>query len=323
MALHDTHGRIHTTLRLSLTDACNLRCLYCMPQEEHSPLPHQMRAPEVLAIARACVDLGVRKIRLTGGEPLVRKDFAEILEALSALPVSLALTTNGVRIPAFLGALERSSVRKINVSLDTLDPDRFLRMTRRARHREVFGAIDLLLARGFEVKVNCVLIRGVNDDEIPGWLGFLRERAVELRFIEFMPFEGNAWSSEQVVPFEEILAQLPAGYAREPQAPGETAARVRIPGLKGWIAGISTLSEPFCSTCNRLRITADGKLKNCLFGAEEADLLGALRAGQELKPLILENVRRKKAERGGQFAPGLRSIEPARIRNRAMIAIGG
>jgi cyclic pyranopterin phosphate synthase len=237
--------------------------------------------------------------------------------------VELALTTNGVRVPLFLDALERARVRKVNVSLDTLDPARFQRMTRRDRHGEVLRAIDGLLARGFQVKVNCVLIRGVNSDEIPGWLEFLRERPVELRFIEFMPFEGNAWSPDQVVAFEEILAQLPSGSVRETQAPGETAARVRIPGARGWIGGISTLTEPFCSTCNRLRVTADGKLKNCLFAAQETDLLEALRAGQELAPLILENVRAKKPERGGQFAPGLRSIEPARIRNRAMIAIGG
>jgi cyclic pyranopterin phosphate synthase len=282
-----------------------------------------MRAHEILAIAQACVSLGVRKIRLTGGEPLVRRDFAQILESLATLPVELALTTNGIRIPHLIGALKRAGVRKVNVSLDTLDPERFFRMTRRARHAEVLRAIDELLEFGFEVKVNCVLIRGLNSDEIPRWLEFLRDRMVELRFIEFMPFEGNAWSPEKVVPFEDILAQLPQGSLREDQRPGETAARVRIPGARGWIGGISTLTEPFCSTCNRLRITADGKLKNCLFAADETDLLQALRSGMDLAPLILESVRAKRPERGGQFAPDLRAVEPARIQNRAMIAIGG
>jgi cyclic pyranopterin phosphate synthase len=323
----DTFGRVHTYLRISLTDNCNLRCFYCIPDEDFAFAPSSalMKAAEIEALAKVFVANGVNKIRLTGGEPLVRKDAKEIIGALSALPVSLTLTTNATRLREFADTLQEAGVRALNISLDTLLPEKFALLTRRDQFRQVRDNIDLMLGRGFEVKINAVVMKGVNDMEVTDFVRWTRDVPVHVRFIEFMPFSGNRWRSDKVVTMGEILAAVREGFTFVPVAGDahDTAKVFRVPGHSGTFAIISTMSAPFCGGCNRLRLTADGKLKNCLFSGEETDLLTPLRRGEDVLPLILENIRSKKEELGGQFTADFEHIHPENIDNRSMITIGG
>jgi cyclic pyranopterin phosphate synthase len=323
----DTFGRVHTYLRISLTDNCNLRCFYCIPDEDFAFAPSSalMKATEIEALAKVFVANGVNKIRLTGGEPLVRRDAKAIISALSALPVSLTLTTNATRLHEFADTLQEAGVRALNISLDTLRPATFALLTRRDQFRQVRENIDLMLGRGFEVKVNAVVMKGVNDMEVTDFVRWTKDVPVHVRFIEFMPFSGNRWRSDKVVTMGEILAGLGEDFAFVPVAGDahDTAKVFRVPGHAGTFAIISTMSAPFCSGCNRLRLTADGKLKNCLFSGEETDLLTPLRRGEDVLPLILENIRSKKEALGGQFTADFQHIHPDNIDNRSMITIGG
>lgn len=325
--LQDRFFRAHNYLRISLTSNCNLRCFYCMPEEDHAFLPSAqlMQAAEIEQLAKHFVRLGVTKIRLTGGEPLVRKDVAPIIEALSQLPVSLTLTTNAVRVHEFLPQLKAAGIRSLNVSLDTLSPERFLLMTRRNHFERVWQNIRLLLQEGFQVKVNVVVMKGLNDGEIKDFIHWTRHMPVQVRFIEFMPFEGNRWTSNRVITWQEILQEAGQHFDFSPLAgePNDTAKKYKVPGHAGTFAVISTMSAPFCSTCNRLRLTADGKLKNCLFSQEETDLLTALRQGQAIEPLIHTSLNRKHKERGGQFVADMDQLQATSIQNRSMVAIGG
>jgi cyclic pyranopterin phosphate synthase len=323
----DTFGRVHTYLRISLTDNCNLRCFYCMPEEDYAftPASRLMRTEEIEALAKIFVANGVDKIRLTGGEPLVRKDAGDIIEALSKLPASLTLTTNATRLHEFADTLQDAGVRSLNISLDTLQADKFMMLTRRDQFRQVRDNIDLMITRGFHVKVNSVIMKGLNDNEINDFVQWTRDVPVHIRFIEFMPFSGNRWTSNKVVTMQEILATVQQKFEATPLAgdPHDTAKAFRIPGHTGTFAVISTMSNPFCSGCNRMRLTADGKLKNCLFSREETDLLTPLRKGDDVLPLILQSIRNKKKELGGQFNTDFAHLHPEDIANRSMITIGG
>jgi GTP 3',8-cyclase len=323
----DTFGRGHNYLRISLTDNCNLRCFYCMPEEDYAftPVSKLMQADEIGALAKIFVANGVDKIRLTGGEPLVRKDAREIIETLGKLPVTLTLTTNATRLHEFADTLEAAGVKSLNISLDTLQEEKFMMLTRRDKFRVVKDNIDLMISRGFHVKVNAVVMKGLNDHELVDFVRWTREVPVHVRFIEFMPFSGNHWAGDKVVTFSEIMAIVQEKYTAVPLVGDvhDTAKVFQVPGHVGTFAVISTMSAPFCSGCNRIRLTADGKLKNCLFSKEETDLLTAFRRGEDVLPLILENIKGKKKELGGQFTADLKDIHAESIDNRSMITIGG
>jgi len=323
----DKFQRVHNYLRISLTDNCNLRCFYCMPDEsyEFTPASRLMQPDEIFAIAQKFVSLGVNKIRLTGGEPLVRKDAGDIIQKLSTLPVQLTLTTNATRLHDFFSQLTEAGIRSINISLDTLQPERFFFMTRRDQFALVKKNIELAIQKGFHVKVNVVVMKGLNDAEINDFIAWTKDTPVHIRFIEFMPFSGNKWTSNKVFTLQEILTVINERYATEalPNDAHDTAKAFTVPGHAGTFAVISTMSAPFCSGCNRMRLTADGKMKNCLFSKEETDLLAAFRAGMDIGPLILESIQSKYAALGGQMNTDFEHLHANEISNRSMITIGG
>ena len=325
--IKDTYNRVHNYLRISLTDNCNLRCFYCMPEEEYAfaPASRLMQAHEIETLAKIFVDNGVNKIRLTGGEPLVRKDAGEIIRSLSKLPVKLTLTTNGTRIHEYADLLQDAGIRALNVSLDTLDREKFQRMTRRDQFDRVMQNIRLLMDKGFHVKINVVVTKGLNDNEINDFIRWTKDEYLDVRFIEFMPFSGNKWSSDKVFTWQEILHRAAEIYDFIPlgRVNHDTAKKYQVPGHRGTFAVISTMSEPFCGDCNRMRLTADGKLKNCLFSKTETDLLSALRRGEAVLPLIEQSILAKARELGGQFTKDFEHIQADTINNRSMITIGG
>lgn len=328
--LTDTHQRQHNYLRISLTERCNLRCSYCMPLEgvQLSPAKHLMNANEIYSIAKIFVNLGVNKIRLTGGEPLVRKDFSRILERLSSLNVDLSITTNAVSIDRYLIQLKKARVETINVSLDTLDADKYQKITFRNYFNRVYQNILTLIAEGFKVKINAVLMRGINEDEILSFIKFTKNLPVVFRFIEFMPFNGNQWRREKTISFNEIMRKIKKEYpsnqiTRTKDAPNDTSKNYAIKGYRGSFAIISTVTNPFCDTCNRIRLTADGKLKNCLFSKNESDLLTALRNKEDLEEIIAKNINNKFAVRSGMSSPQVFDDPKKHKHNRSMITIGG
>lgn len=325
--ISDSFGRVHDYLRISLTDNCNFRCFYCMPDEDYdfSPASRLMQPDEIARLAGIFVEQGVKKIRLTGGEPLVRKDAAEIISALGKLPVELVITTNGTRIAEMLTTLKEAGIKTINISLDTLQPEKFILITRRDLFHQVRSNIELLLQHKFIVKINMVVMKGLNDGEIKDFIEWTRHHPVQIRFIEFMPFSGNKWTSNKMCSLEEILAQIEQDFTVLPveAEPNDTAKRFMIPGHEGSFAIISTMTAPFCSTCNRMRLTADGKLKNCLFSDGETDLLTALRNNEDVLPLIQASIWSKKKELGGQLNTNFEHIDAETIKNRSMITIGG
>ena len=325
--LYDNFGRQHDYLRISLTDVCNFRCQYCMPDENIRFMPSTklMQSDEIDTIAGVFVKLGVTKIRLTGGEPLQRKDAADILTALSKYPVELTLTTNGSKANDFLPVFKKSGIKSVNVSLDTLDAEKFLLITRRNIFQKVWNNIQLLLDEGFHVKVNCVIMRGINENEILDFIEWTKNQAVHVRFIEFMPFNGNQWNDKKVFSFAEILevAESKYSFLRMKDGLNETAKKYKPYNHEGTFAIISTMSAPFCGNCNRMRLTADGKMKNCLFSKGEVDILSALRNGEDIVPLIKQCVGNKAVALGGQFEGDYQQIDASKITNRSMINIGG
>ncbi len=323
----DTHNRVHNYLRISLTDNCNLRCFYCMPEDDYEfASAHQlMQATEIEALAKLFVEQGVNKIRLTGGEPLVRKDAKDIIRRLSRLPVTLTLTTNGTRLHEFTEVLQEANITSLNISLDTLHADTFQLLTKRDQFRIVYENINLFMSLGFHIKINMVVMRGVNDREINDFIAWTKDAPVHVRFIEFMPFSGNRWTSNKVFTMDEMLSTIATRYDFVPLK-GEihdTAKKFAIPGHAGTFAVISTMSAHFCGDCNRIRLTADGKLKNCLFSKEETDLLTPLRNGEPLLPLIHQTILSKASQLGGQFTQDFEHLQAEDIRNRSMITIGG
>jgi cyclic pyranopterin phosphate synthase len=298
-----------------------------MPVEEMEWMPQSklMSKDEILSLAETFVSLGVKKIRLTGGEPLVRKEFPEILDRLSAFPVELTLTTNGVLIHKHIDTLKKAGVRSVNVSLDTLNREKFHKLTRRDQFDLVWENIQLLLQEGFRVKVNAVALHGMIEDEICDFIQVTEKLPLHVRFIEFMPFAGNHWQSKEVVTAAQMLeiAKEKFEIFKLDDKKHDTAKKYQVPGFAGTFAFITTMSAHFCGDCNRIRLTADGKIKNCLFGKEELDLLGALRNGKDVESLIRLSISRKHKELGGQFTPDYQKADPDKIENRSMINIGG
>ncbi len=323
----DGFNRPHNYLRISLTDNCNLRCFYCMPEEDYefTAASRLMQPNEIESIAKIFVANGVNKIRLTGGEPLVRKDAANIITRLSKLPVQLTITTNGTRLHEFVDVLQNAGVNSLNISLDTLDKEKFNLMTRRNQFEKVFDNIQLVLQKGFHVKVNMVVIKNLNHNEIIDFVRWTKDEPVHVRFIEFMPFTGNKWENEKVFTLKQILSTVSNEFDILPleKEKNETAKKYIVPGHKGTFSIISTMSAPFCSDCNRLRLTADGKMKNCLFSTSETDLLTPFRNGEEILPLIYKSITDKKEALGGQFTTDTAHIDSNKINNRSMITIGG
>jgi len=323
----DSFGRTHDYLRISLTDNCNFRCFYCMPEEEYDFTPNSrlMQPNEIIEIAKIFVAQGVKKIRLTGGEPLVRKDAAEIITGLGKLAIELVITTNGTRIAELLPVLKAAGIKNINISLDTLQPEKFMFITRRDVFHQVKSNIDLLLHHKIAVKINVVMMKGLNENEITDFIAWTKFNPIQIRFIEFMPFSGNKWTSNKLVSMEEILAEISKNYAIMPvqEAANDTAKHFSVADHIGSFAIIGTMTHPFCSTCNRMRLTADGKLKNCLFSDGETDLLTAFRNGDDILPLIKTSIWAKKKELGGQLNTDLEDLKADLIQNRSMISIGG
>lgn len=328
--LTDTFGREHTYLRISLIERCNLRCTYCMPEQgvALSPRSHIMTYEEIFSIAQLFVKHGVTKIRLTGGEPLIRKDLPIILEKLSGLPVSLTLTTNAVIVDKHIPSLKQFGVNNLNVSLDSLERGKFKQITLRDDFEIVFKNIHLLVNEGFNVKLNMVVMKGVNDLEVIDFIKLTENLPITVRFIEFMPFDGNKWNMEKTVSYAEIMDMARQVYSEDQllrlqDAPNDTSKNYKIKGYKGSWAVISTITNPFCDSCNRLRLTADGKLKNCLFSQSESDLLTSLRAGNDIEPIIQKAVMAKLKVRGGMDTPEKLQEPKLHSQNRSMITIGG
>lgn len=318
--LTDTFGRRHNYLRISLTDACNFSCTYCVPAvlPEKEVQRNLMQADEIETLAKIFVEYGVTKIRLTGGEPLLRKDFSEILDRLSGLGITLTLTTNAYLADRYIESLKHVNVHSLNVSLDTFNRKKFIEIARFDGFNKVHENILQLIQEGFHVKLNCVLIRGVNDDEIYDFIEFSRYLPVHIRFIEYMPFSDTKWDHSKVIHSRELLEQIKNGYQliKLPDEQHDTAKKFKIFGCKGTLAIITTVSEPFCDSCNRLRLTAKGHLRNCLFAQSHTDLLTALRQGENVRDLIEHNLKSKAWQYGGQQMQ-------AEIKNSHMIQIGG
>jgi cyclic pyranopterin phosphate synthase len=287
--LIDTFGRIATDLRVSLTDRCNLRCSYCMPAEGLNwlPGPDVLTDDEVVRLVRVAVGLGVTEVRFTGGEPLLRRGLVDIVRRVAELEPrpSISLTTNGIGLARTAAALRGAGLDRVNVSLDSADPQRFAQITRRDRFADVVAGLAAAAAAGLTpVKVNAVLMRGVNDDEAVSLLRWCMTHGYELRFIEQMPLDaGHGWDRALMVTADEILGQLATAYTLTPlssadrgSAPAESWL---VDGGPHRVGVIGSVSRPFCGTCDRVRLTADGQIRNCLFAREESDLRGALRAG--------------------------------------------
>ncbi len=323
----DPFQRVHNYLRISLTDNCNLRCFYCMPEEDYefTPASRLMQVDEIISIAKIFVNEGVNKIRLTGGEPLVRKDVDKIIAGLAELPVALTLTTNATRLHEFVDVLKAAKIHSLNISLDTLQADKFNLLTRRNQFQQVMDNIHLMVNNGFHVKINVVTMKGLNEMEINDFIAWTKDTPVHVRFIEFMPFSGNRWTSNKLFTWQQILEVIEEKYTvtRLEDEKHDTAKKYTVDGHAGTFAVISTMTSPFCSGCNRMRLTADGKMKNCLFSKEETDLLTAFRKGEDIMPLIQKSIGNKAKELGGQFTTDFEHIHPEDIHNRSMITIGG
>jgi molybdenum cofactor biosynthesis protein A len=324
----DAFGRVHEYLRISLTDRCNLRCTYCMPAEgivlrDKSEF---MTSEEIIEIASTFVKMGVKKIRLTGGEPLIKKDIVNILTQLSQLPIELTLTTNAVLVDKHIDTFKNVGMKSLNVSLDSLKAERMNAISRREYFARIIANIDLLIESEIDVKLNVVLMKGVNDDEILDFIEYTKFNKVDVRFIEFMPFSGNEWDRSKMVSLQEILdvanEQFPSIQKLE-EKPNFTSRNYRVDGYVGTFGVISTVSNPFCDSCNRIRLTADGKVKNCLFSAEESDLLTQLRKGDDIRPVIRAAVASKKEKLAGMDSFETEQGKEIFSKNRSMISIGG
>uniref|UniRef100_A0A8C6V8P6 Molybdenum cofactor biosynthesis protein 1 n=1 Tax=Neogobius melanostomus TaxID=47308 RepID=A0A8C6V8P6_9GOBI len=314
--LTDSFDRRHSYLRISLTEKCNLRCQYCMPEEgvKLTPRAQLLSTAEILTIARLFVHEGVDKIRLTGGEPLIRPDVVDIIAELRKLKELRTVV---------LPRLKEAGLSHINISLDTLVPAKFEFIVRRKGFHKVMEGIDKAIELGYNpVKVNCVIMRGLNEDEILDFVALTEKKPLEVRFIEYMPFDGNKWNFKKMVSYQEMLDGIRQHWPNiERLQPGlsETSKTYQVPGFEGKVGFITSMSEHFCGSCNRLRITADGNLKVCLFGNSEVSLRDAIRSGasdEELLQIIGVAVGRKKKQHSGMF-------NISQMKNRPMIFIGG
>ena len=324
-SLIDSFGRVHRDLRISVTDRCNFRCRYCMPADGLEWLPREelLSFEEIERVARLMVErYGISSIRLTGGEPTVRARLTTLVRMLAVLPVDLSMTTNGATLKMVADDLAAAGLRRINVSLDSLRRDRFLELTLRDELTAVLDGIDAAIGAGFDpVKVNVVVMRGVNDDELVEFAGFGRERGVIVRFIEFMPLDADeAWSNNAVVTQSEIVSTIGEVFPLVPVArTSAPATRFRYADGGGEFGVVASVTRKFCDTCDRVRLTADGQFRNCLFAVDEFDLRGLLRAGatdDEICDLLERAVGAKWA---GHGIGTVDFIRPA----RSMSQIGG
>jgi len=301
-----------------------------MPEEgiELSEKANVLTHEEIIFLAKEFVSLGVNKIRLTGGEPLIKKNIEKIIRELTDLPISLGITTNGILLDKYIPLFKECGVNDINISLDTLDKEKFELMTRRDYFDRVMSNIYQCILAGFNVKINAVLIKGVNESEIVDFIEFTKDIDVSFRFIEFMPFDGNKWDTSKVVSFDDIFEQVEKKYSKDQiiklaDKKNDTTKNYRIKGYKGSFGVISTVSNPFCDSCNRIRLTANGKIKNCLFSSSETDLLAPLRKGENVIPHILNAIYPKEKARGGMISDKDFFDKEKNTKNRAMISIGG
>jgi cyclic pyranopterin phosphate synthase len=333
--LLDRFGRTATDLRVSLTDRCNLRCTYCMPAEglDWLPKPTLLSDDEIVRLVSVAVQrLGVTEIRFTGGEPLLRPGLVGIVTEVAKLSPrpQLSVTTNGIGLARLAPALAKAGLDRVNVSLDTLRPDRFAALARRDRLDDVLAGVHAAHAAGLRpVKLNAVLMRGINDDEAADLLSFALEYGYELRFIEQMPLDAqHAWRRDHMVAGEEILAQLRAKYTLDPDprvrgaAPAETwlvAGHSSVDGRPARVGVIASVTQPFCGACDRTRLTADGQVRNCLFGQEETDLRGLLRSGADDEVIADAWRMAMWGKRAGHGIDDPSFLQPA----RPMSAIGG
>ena len=320
MAIRDVHQRPLRNLRISVTDRCNLRCSYCMPEEDYVWLPREqiLDFEEISALADVFMELGVDKIRLTGGEPLLRRDLPALIRLLSAKPKlnDLALTTNGVLLGEQAPALRAAGLHRVTVSLDTLRPDRFTALTRRANHAQVLAGIAALAPAGFRgTKLDTVIMRGVNDDELAELIEYSRTVPAEVRFIEYMDVGGaTRWSMDKVVSRADMLRILGQRYGRiEPVIEDSTAPADRYRLADGTVFGIiSSTTEPFCASCDRSRLTADGVFYLCLYAQQGLDLRGPLRRGASRDELaaLIAGAWSRRADRGAEERLRLRDRKP-------------
>ncbi len=329
MPLVDSYGRVHTNLRISVTDRCNIRCFYCMPADDVVFMNRRelLTFEEIVRFVRVAVSLGVDKVRLTGGEPLVRRELHKLVRQVAAIPGvrDVGITTNGILLAEQAHELWDAGLRRINVSLDALSPEKFREITRRDGYEKVLEGIQAAQRVGFDpVKVNAVSVRGLTEEEIVPFGHFARETGVELRFIEFMPLDAdNAWEREKVLFAHEIIEALSAGIMplvpvpnQNPHAP---ATEFLFEDGVGRVGFIASVSRPFCMSCDRFRLTADGKLRNCLFSLEETDIKSLLRGNgtdDEIARAIVDSVAAKKE---GHEINTARFIQP----ERPMYSIGG
>jgi cyclic pyranopterin phosphate synthase len=316
----DTFGRPLRNLRVSVTDRCNLRCQYCMPEREYVWLPRRdiLDFEEVSVLVDAFTDLGVDRVRLTGGEPLVRRDLAELVRLLAAKPAlkDLALTTNGVLLAEKAGALREAGLKRVTVSLDTMKADRFRSLTRFDEHSRVLAGIEESSRLGFEaVKIDSVVIRGVNDDELVPLLEYARRTGAEVRFIEYMDVGGaTQWSRDKVVSRAEMLGSLARHYGPiQPVVEESSAPAERFRLSDGTVFGvIASTTAPFCGSCDRSRLTADGLWYLCLYAARGTDLRGPLRTGASRRELagLIAGTWARRADRGAEERLALRDRSP-------------
>lgn len=300
--LVDTFGRIHKDLRISITDRCNFRCTYCMPEDglDWTPREEILTFEEIERIASLLVErFGIESIRITGGEPTVRANLDDLINRLSKLKVDLSMTTNGATLSLSANRLREAGLKRINISLDSLRSERFTALTRRDNLKEVLDGISTAIEAGFDpVKINMVVMRGINDDEILDFVEFGRSKGVVVRFIEFMPLDADeAWDERKVVPLDEILKTISKAHGLIPIERGNSpAARWKYEDGEGEVGVIGTVSDAFCESCDRIRLTADGKFRNCLFGLKDYDLKELLRGeanDDDIAELLLRGVKEK------------------------------
>ena len=331
MSLVDTFGRLHDNLRISVTDRCNIRCFYCMPETDVKFVPKGeiLSFEEIERFVRVAAGLGVRKLRITGGEPLVRRDLPVLIEKLARVPgiADIALTTNGVLLAEQARALYDAGLRRINVHLDTLDRERFRQITRRDDFDRVMAGIDACLALGYApIKINAVAVKNLVEADIVPLARFGRERGIEIRYIEFMPLDAQGlWLRDKVLSMDDMIAMLTREIgALEPIPDADLrapATEFRFADGVGRVGFIASVSKPFCLNCNRLRLTADGKLRYCLFAVDETDVKDLLRGGGELdEAALVERIRETVREKWlGHEINSTKFVAPP----RPMYSIGG
>lgn len=325
--LVDLYNRKHTYLRISVTDRCNLRCSYCMPPggirlEKRSEI---LTFDEIERVAKIFAAMGVNKIRLTGGEPLVRKDLPKLIQRLASIPgiQTIGMTTNGVLLKSFAHQSKQTGLTHLNVSLDSLCPSRFEKISGRQHFNDVIDGINASLDAGFQpLKLNVVVMGGVNDDELLDFVEFVKDKPINVRLIEYMPFKFNQWNQAKFVSFQQMKEAISERFELRPlktQDENSVSKDFWINGFMGTVSFITSMSDHFCGSCNRIRLTADGSIKSCLFQPAEVNLRSALRCG-ESDEVIEEMIRSAVLQK--QYEHPV-SEELVNIENRSMIQIGG